>query len=161
MMASRMERPPHRTRVSGRVAAFSIVELLIILAILGIIAGVIAINGRRVLAGQQERAALTSIRQSVWDGATAAAARGTTVELVRTSDALVVRDVGSSSPLRTFVIPSSVATNLPMGQVLEFTPPGRVDLATLQALPSPLTVTVNGHTFELHISIIGEVKATS
>ncbi|MEJ2289090.1 MAG: hypothetical protein P8Y02_10700 [Deinococcales bacterium] len=156
-----MERAPHQPTVSRRIAAFSVVELLILLAILGIIAGVIAVNGRHVLAGQQEKAALTSVRQSVWEGATAAAARGATTELVRTSDALVVQEVGSSTPLRTFSIPSTVTTNLPMGQVLQFTPPGRVDLATLQALPSPLTLTVNGHTFKLQISVIGEVKVTS
>ena len=160
-MASRMKQPPRPLRVSRRVAAFSVVELLIILAILGIIAGVVAMNGRRVLGGQQERAALTSVRQSVWEGATAAAARGATTELVRTPSALVVQEVGSNTPLRTFSIPSTVTTNLPMGQVLQFTPPGRVDLATLQALPSPLTMTVNGHTFKLQISLIGEVKVTS
>lgn len=144
-----------------RSAGFSVIELLVLVAILGLMAGIVAVNGRRVAAGQQQRAALESVRQSVWEGATAAAARGVATELVRTSGGLEVREVGSSSALRTFTVPASVATNLPMGQVLTFTPPGRVDAASLQALPSPLTMTVNGHTFTLQVSLIGEVKVIS
>jgi len=137
------------------------IELLILLAILGLMAGVIATNGRRVAAGQQQRAAIASVQQSVWEGATAASARGVETELVRTATGLVVKETGSGTVLRSFDIPSAVATNMPMGQVLLFTPPGRVDLASLQALPSPLTLTVNGHTFTVQISLIGEVKVTS
>lgn len=147
-----------RGSARGR-AGFSLIELLILLAILGLIAGVIALNGRRVLAGQQQKAAIESVRQSVWNGATAAASRGKTMELYRTATALEVRD--GKAVLQTFALPASVTTNLPMGQVLLFTPPGEVDPATLQALPSPLTMTVNGRTYTLQVSLIGEVKVTS
>jgi len=166
-MTALMKRIRSQPPVRRRVAAFSLIELLIVLAILGLIAGVVAISGRRVLAGQQEKAALTSVQQSVWEGATAAAARGTDTELVHTTSGLEVREVGSATPLRTFALPASVATNLPAPSgstgtvVLKFTPPGRVDLATLQSLPDPLTLTVNGHTFKLQVSLIGEVKVTS
>ncbi len=155
------------SRLSRRTAAFSLIEFLILLAILGLIAGVVVVSGRRVLAGQDEKAALTSVRQSVWEGATAAASRGVDTVLVRTATGLAVREVGGTTDLRTFALPASVTTNLPAASgasgtvVLRFTPPGRVDLATLQALPSPLTLTVNGHTYKLQVSIIGEVKATS
>jgi len=151
-------RKARRTRST---TGFSLLEMLILLAILGLVAGVVAVSGRRVAAGQQQRAALTSVRQSVWEGATAAAARGVATELVRTATGLVVREAGSGKVLRSFDIPSAATTNMPMGQVLLFTPPGRVDLASLQALPSPLTLTVNGHTFGLQVSLIGEVKVTS
>ena len=153
----------HRThpRVGRRAAAFSLVEVLIVLAIFGLIAGIVAVNGRQVFAGQQEKAALASVRQSVWEGATAAAARGTDTELLRTATGLEIREVKSAAVLRTFDVPTSVTTNLPMGQVLVFTPPGRVDLTSLQNLPDPLTLTVNGHTFKLEVSLIGEVKVTS
>ncbi|MEJ2667698.1 MAG: hypothetical protein P8Z81_11465, partial [Deinococcales bacterium] len=138
-----------------RAAGFSMMELLILLAVLGLIAGALAISARRVLGGQQDKAALNSIEQSVWEGATAAASRGASTELVRTATGLEVREVGSTNALQTFDLPSSVTTNLPMGQVLVFTPPGRVDLASLQALPNPVTVTVNGHTYKLQVSVIG------
>jgi prepilin-type N-terminal cleavage/methylation domain-containing protein len=166
-MDAPMVRPRLQPPLRRRVAAFSIIELLIVLAILGLIAGVVAVNGRRVLAGQQEKAALNSVRQSVWEGATAAAARGTDTELVHTTSGLEVREVGSATALRTFALPASVTTNLPAPSgangtvVLKFTPPGRVDLATLRSLPDPLTLTVNGHTFKLQVSLIGEVKVTS
>lgn len=149
------------TPARARRAGFSLIELLILLAVLGLIAGVIAVNGRRVAAGQAQRAAIDSVRQSVWEGATAAAARGVGTELVRTATGLDVKETGSGTLLRSFDLPSGVATNLPMGQVLRFTPPGRVDLTSLQALPDPLTLTVNGHTYKLQVSLIGEVKVTS
>lgn len=145
-----------------RSAGFSLIELLILLAILALIAGAIAVSGRRVATGQQQRATIDSVRQSVWEGATAASARGVETELVRTSTSLVVKEAGTNGKvLRTFDIPPTVATNMPMGEVLRFTPPGRVDLASLQALPRPLTLTVNGHTFTLTVSLIGEVKVAS
>ena len=148
----------HRVR---RIVGFSVLELLIVLAVLGIIGGIVAVSGRSILGGQQQRAAVNSVRQSVWEGATAAASRGASIELVRSGGTLELKDVASGAVIRTFEIPSSVTTNLPSGQVLLFTPPGRVDLTTLTNLPDPLTMTVNGRTFTLEVSVIGEVKVTS
>ncbi len=159
-MAEPTIRPPGVRHRSG---GFSVLELLILVAILGVIAAVLAINGRRVLGGQQELSAINTVRQSVWEGATAAASRGTEVELKRNGSTLELYDVGAggTTPFRTFDLPGSVTTNLPSGQVLRFTPPGRVELSTLSALPSNLTLTANGHTYSFEISVIGEVRVTS
>jgi len=137
----------------------TILELLIVLAILGILAGLVAINGRRVLQGQEERAAITSIQQTVWQGATAAAARGVVVRLTRTGDEFVLTDTDSGAVLKRFELPRNVTSNWPDGQTLDFTPPGKVDVDTLDALPDPLTVTTSTRTTNLTVSLIGEVRA--
>ncbi len=154
----------HRVCSSGKVGVraangITVLELLIVVAILGILAGLVAINGRRVLQGQEERAAITSIQQTVWQGATAAAARGVVVRLTRSGDEFVLSDTDSGAVLKRFELPRNVTSNWPDGQELEFTPPGKVDVDTLDALPDPLTVTTSTRTTGLTISLIGEVRA--
>lgn len=144
-----------------RERGFTLLELLIVLAIVGIVAALAVGNGRRIVSNQQNQASLAAFQQSVWEGATAAAARGVDTKLVRDSGGLRIVDGKSGAVLRSFAIPSGVATNIPSGDVLVFTPPGKVDASSLAALPSPLTMTVNGHTYTLKISIIGEVKVVS
>ncbi len=134
-------------------------ELLIVIAIIGIIASIGVFNGRRILQSQEERAAITSIQQTVWQGATAAAARGSSTNLTRTGNVFTLTDASTSAALKRFELPPSVSTNLPEGLVLTFTPPGKVDATTLDALPEQVTVSASGKTTELTISLIGEVKA--
>ncbi len=136
---------------------FTILELLIVTAIMGTVLGLSFFGGRDILQGQQENAALNSLQQSIWQGATTAAARGTPTELVRSGSRLVVRRSDTQTVLRRFDLGNDVTTNLPDGQVLTFTPPGKIDLASLQALPSPLLVKTPKKTYELTISLIGEV----
>jgi prepilin-type N-terminal cleavage/methylation domain-containing protein len=144
---------------SWRQNGFSIIELLVVLAIIGVVVGIGVFNGLRVLQGQQERAAVRSIQQSIWQGATAASARGVETELVRNDRQLLVREVVSGRTLRREELPAGVSTNLPAGQVLRFTPPGRVAIATLRALPEPLVVEASGRRYQLRVSLIGEVQA--
>jgi len=144
-----------------RERGFTLLELLIVLAVVGIIAALAVANGHRILSHQQNQAALASFQQGVWEGATAAAARGVDTKLVRSSDGLRVVDGKSGAVLRRFTLPAGIATNIPSGDVLVFTPPGKVDADSLAALPEPLTMTVNGHTYTLKISVIGEVKVVS
>lgn len=144
---------------SSRNKGITVVELLIVLAIVGVLAGLVALNGRRVLMGQESRAAVTSVQQTVWQGATAAAARGVVTRLTRAGDRFTLTDTATGATLRTFDLPSQVTSNWPQGQALDFTPPGRIDVATLDALPEPLTITANDNSYALLISLIGEVKA--
>lgn len=149
----------HRPQCSlpGAGAGITLIELLVVLAILGAVVGVGFVSGVHILRGQQNVSALDSFQQSVWQGATAAASRGLTTELYRDGSTLTVREVGGPV-LRTFELPAGVSTNLPQGSSLHFTPPGKVDPATLAALPDPLTITANGTTYRVTISLIGEVR---
>lgn len=140
-----------------RTEGITLLELLLVLALLGIVVSLGFFNGRRALAVQQETAAINSIRQSVWQGATAAAASGRKTELVRDGRRLVVHEPERNRVIRTEELPSGVATNLPSGTVLVFTPPGRV--ASLDAIPDPLWVQAGDRRYHLELSVIGEVRA--
>lgn len=140
-------------------SGLTLLEILIVVAVIAVIAAMVALNGRRVLQGQQGRAAVTSIQQSVWQGATAAAARGVVTRLTRAGPVFTLRDTESGATLRTFELPSDVTIDWPDGHALDFLPPGRLDVITLDALPSPLTMVANGRSTQLTISLIGEVKA--
>jgi type IV fimbrial biogenesis protein FimU len=144
---------------SCRQNGFSLLELLVVLAIIGVAVGIGVFNGLRALQAQQERAAVRSIQQSIWQGATAASARGVETELVRNDRQLLVREVVSGRTLRREELPAGVSTNLPTGQVLRFTPPGQIARATLDALPVPLYVRTTDRRYQLRVSLIGEVQA--
>jgi len=144
--------------------AFSLLELLIVLAIIGVVAGLGFLNGRRIAERQSAQGALATIQQSIWQGATAAAARGATVELVRAGNDFTLQlrrpDV-DPEVLRTFEIPDDAITNLggEGGLVLRFLPPGKVDLDTLQGLPETITFQTDSSSYVLRVSMIGEVIA--
>lgn len=136
------------------------IELLIIIGIIGIIGAIAFMNLRPVLRGQEERAAVQSVQQTVWQGATAAASRGSTLELTRTGSTFRLIDTANSRLLKEFVLPLSVTTNWPEGQALVFTPPGRIETNSLLALPQ-LWIAGEGRTTDLTVSLIGEVKAVA
>lgn len=142
-----------------RANGITLLELLVVVAIIGVVAGIGVFNGLRALQGQQEQAAVRSIQQSIWQGATAASARGVETELVRDGRQLLVREVVSGRTLRREELPAGVSTNLPTGQVLRFTPPGQIARTTLAALPEPLWVQITDRRYRLRVSLIGEVRA--
>lgn len=139
-------------------AGLTAVELVIVLAIIGLLSLTTFIVGRRVLAGQERLSAMNTVRQSVWTGATLASARGVEVELRRVGQALNLQRTSDGIVLRTFVLPNGSVLNAPDGQLLRFSPPGRVAAASLAALPDPLTLTIDGSVKSLQISLIGEVR---
>lgn len=136
---------------------FTFLELLVVMAIIGVLAGLGFVSGRQILRGQQNRSAINTIQQAVWQGATAAASRGITAELYRDGRTLAIRDKADSRVIRDFELPADVQFSLPAGASLVFTPPGKVDLASLENLPA-LTLNTNGQAYTMKVSLIGEVK---
>jgi len=144
-----------------RLQGLTIVELIIVMAIIGIVAAIAIPSLRSILTGQEDKAAIQSIQQTVWQGATAASARGVVVTLTRTGNTFVLRNTETNAELKRFVLPNGVSSNWPTGTALVFTPPGKIEASSLSDMPSPLTVTAKGKSTTLQISLIGEVRAGS
>lgn len=151
-------------------AGFTLLEVLVVTAIIGVVAGLSAFEGRRVAAGREERAAVTSIRQMFWQGATAAASRGLTAELVRSGPDLIIRSREDGRELRRTTLPASVSTDLPEGTLLYFGAPGRVCFTPPPAcssdprdaaFPNPFAVLAGRRTSRLTVSLIGDVSEES
>lgn len=137
---------------------FSLLEILVILAVLGILLSIAALVGRDIIRKQNELQAVNEIRQLIWQAGTTVNARGTSGTVRRTGNTFeVIDDLGKT--LIKKEIDSQVTSNFPTGDSLEFLPSGRIETATLSALPNPLTVSAAGKTFKLTVSVIGEVKA--
>jgi len=142
----------------GRRSGLSLIELLVLLAVLGVLLGLAAIQGRAIAQRASERSVVNTFQQAVWQGATLAAARGFRTELVRDGDVLEVRRVSTGETLRRFELDSRASLNLQDGQVVVFTPPGSIVVETLDALPDPIEIVAAGTTYELEVSLIGEVR---
>lgn len=138
---------------------FTVVELLIVLAIIGIVGAIGFINGRTIAEGRRADASLATLQQSIWQGASAAASRGRSVELVRAGFELVLREADSGDVIRTLEMDDAIETNLPSGVALLFLPPGKVERTTLSALPDDLYLQTPDRRYGLQVSLIGEVRA--
>ena len=137
---------------------FTMLEILIAVAIIGIVAGVGVINGRKMAQRQNQNAAARSIQQLFWQGATGAASRGVEVTLERNNKVFTLERSDNSEVLRSFTLPEQVSINFPEGEVVRFTPPGKIDDDSFDALPSPITLSTEAKNYTVSISIIGEVK---
>lgn len=138
-------------------SGITLVELIIVVGILGVVLAIGIFNGRQALIQRQEDAALNTIRQVIWQGATAASSRGREVTLHLNNRTLQLR-VGASV-IRSDDLPAGVSTNLPQGLVLAFSPPGKVTAESLGDLieTSP-RVWAGGRTYFIDVSVIGEVR---
>jgi len=145
--------------VRARDEGLTILELLIVAAIIGVMAGLVVMSGRPVVRGQEAASAVRTVQQSVWQGATMAASRGVSTELALSGGSLVVRRLDNGQEVRRFELPDETSLNVEDGPLLVFTPPGKVDEATLPDADDPLKLTVRDRTYTLEISLIGEVRA--
>jgi prepilin-type N-terminal cleavage/methylation domain-containing protein len=137
---------------------FSLLEILIVLAIIGILAGLIAVGSRAILRGQENRSSLYSMRQIFWQGASSAASRGLNLNLVRSGDVIQVIDPlkpSSSQLIRKVELSDDATLSLPQGTIATFSPTGKVIIA---AANNPFTFTADGKTYRFTVSLIGEVR---
>src|SRR5690606_16534078 len=111
-----------------RDTGITVLELLVVVAILAVVLGICVINGRAIAQRQAAHGAIATFQQSVWHGSTLAASRGLTVELNRTASVLSLVDVGSQRVLLRYDLPPGVV--IPNeNPILSFTQPGKVELA--------------------------------
>ncbi|MFA5552536.1 MAG: hypothetical protein WDA03_13085 [Trueperaceae bacterium] len=146
----------YRSAVLGRASGITIIETLVVLAIAGILFALMVSSGRGTLESQQEQAAIRSIQQSIWQGSSAASARGRNTELTLTGRRIDVREVDSGRLVRTEELPAGVLTNLPR---LVFTPPGKISTDSFALVADGISVSTSRGTTTLRVSVIGEVIA--
>jgi prepilin-type N-terminal cleavage/methylation domain-containing protein len=152
-----------RSHAKDRRAGITLIELLVVIAIIGVVAGLAAVSGRVIAQNARERAALNTVQQVVWQGATLAAARGFRTVLCRDATDLSVRQVVdrdapdcNGDVLRDFEIDEAVTlTGIEDGMSMVFTPPGTIAGGTL---PESIELTASGSTYALEVSLIGEVR---
>lgn len=135
----------------------STLEILVVLAIVGILGGLAAVGWRGLAQREEARSTLVSLQQAMWQGATAAAARGVPLTLVWEEDELRVVDAGGDV-FRAWPFPDATVTTLEPGEIVTFSPPGRI--ADVASLPDPLTMVVNDRTATVQVSLIGEAEVT-
>jgi prepilin-type N-terminal cleavage/methylation domain-containing protein len=134
---------------------FSLLEILVVIAIIAVLAGLVTIGSRAILRGQENRSSLYSMRQIFWQGASAASSRGEVLELVRTGDVLEVRPVSGTKVVRRVELSKDATLSLPTGQIAIFSPSGKV---TIPVANNPFTLQSDGKTYTFNVSLIGEVK---
>ncbi len=146
-----------------RSRGFTLLELLIVIAVLGVLFTLTAFQSRKIEAHQAEAAFYTSLERLFWEAATAAASRGQSLKLIREGQVLLVET--ESTPARTvreLAIPEGVEVALPEGTLATFTPPGRVNFSSdfprdCQG-PSFEVTTRQGTQRCYRVSLIGEVE---
>lgn len=135
---------------------FSLLEILVILAIIGVLAGIVTIGSRAILRGQENRSSLYSMRQIFWQGASAATSRGLNLRLERDGDFVRVIDPANPArPIREVELSGDATLSLPQGSIATFSPTGKVSIASAN---NPFTFSADGKTYRFTVSLIGEVK---
>jgi Tfp pilus assembly protein FimT len=133
--------------------------MLIVLVVMGIVGGIAAGGVTQMRANQEARSGITSIRQIVSQGATAASSRGIPLELRRNGQRLEVRTQQAPiTVLYSAELPKALADQFPATAAwLSFNAVGRVSYPS-SFWTNPKTLTSGGKNYQLSISLIGEVK---
>lgn len=148
----------HRRRI--QVHGITLLEVLVVIGIIAIVAGIGFTSARLIARNAADRGAIATFQQSVWQGATSAAARGLVVELQRQGNELVLVEAASGRQLRTFDLPAGVI--IPVDNpILTFLPPGKVSTESLEGLPADFQISTNAGSYSVEISVIGEVRAVA
>ena len=144
-------------------AGYSLNEILIVLAIAGIMATIGYVSSSNIKVKQQEHAAVAMVKQAIAFAGTSSGAKGQRLRLVYddSKNALLLKDE-SNRELEKYKFPSTVNTNLDNGDSLEFTPLGWIDSNSLSGsggFPNPLIIYTDGNSYSLSITLIGEIKS--
>jgi prepilin-type N-terminal cleavage/methylation domain-containing protein len=133
----------------------SLLEILVVIAIIAVLAGLIAVGSRAILTGQQNRSSLYSMRQIFWQGASAATSRGEPLELVVDNEKVEVRTVKTPvKVVRRVELSNDANLSLSNGTVASFSPTGKVTMTN----GNTFTLTTDGKSYRFTVSLIGEVK---
>jgi prepilin-type N-terminal cleavage/methylation domain-containing protein len=144
---------------------FSTIELLIVMAVIGILIAITMLNGRQIINRQNEVASIQQFKQLLQRSTTTASARGVTATLERTGATIKVTAPKKTNPaqietLMEMTLDKNVTSDLPEGSSLVFSPVGRIEPVSLGTLPglNSFTMQAAGKTYRLNVSVIGEVK---
>lgn len=143
--------------MTQRTKGVTLLEAIIVMGIMAIIVGIGWFGGGALSRQTAARGAVATFQQSVWQGASAAAARGVVVELIREGAELRLVNVNTDMVLRTYDFPAEATVSVD-NPILRFLPPGKVDLESPNALPENLVITSGDRSYRLDVSLIGEVK---
>lgn len=142
----------------------TILEILVVVAIIGVVGSISVFNARRFLQGEEALGMTNTLQQMLLQGSTSASSRFRNVQLIQEQRAgarfLVLREQGSTRDIRAERVPQTVTTSLPTGTVLTFTPSGRISTTSFAALAQPVRVTGPNLIYNVEVSLIGESRYT-
>ena len=140
-------------------SGFSLLEVLVVIAIFGLFASLTMVSAARVMKNQDELASVSIIKQSLTSATSAASSRGKTLDLMVQGTNLILQEHISGNKVRQFDLPKQTSLNVSDGLFVQITSAGRIEPSSLAALPSSLELSVKGVKYALSISLIGELKA--
>ena len=142
--------------VGRRAAGFTLIEVLVVLAVIGSLLGLLAMGVSRVQSDEEDRAAIETFQLALLDAAGAASARGASVTIHWLGDELVVRE--GADVVRRWSFPADTQTTLEAGALVTFNASGRIE--RLADLPDPLSFTWRGENRTLAVSLVGQSQVT-
>jgi prepilin-type N-terminal cleavage/methylation domain-containing protein len=139
---------------------FTLIEILIVIAIIGILLGISLLNGQQIVRRQKEVASVQQFRQMVQRATTTVNARGITASLIRNGPSIKVVNDADNKTLLEMTLDRNVTSNLPENKSLVFVSTGRIDPISMSTLPqtNAFEMQASGKTYKLLLSVIGEVK---